>query len=164
MKKIDLVLSKLSKGIEWIMVLALGAMVIAMFAQVVLRYVFGTGFPWTEELARFLLIYMIFLGTVVLVHEDSQISITVLDEVLSGTSLKVLKIFQNLVGLAYSILVTKIGFGTLNIVSKQKSPNMRIDMDKIYMIIPISCILMAVHLVFKLIRMITNNNEMEGQN
>ena len=162
MKKIDLVLSKLSKGIEWIMITALGAMVVAMFAQVVLRYVFGTGFPWTEELARFLMIYMIFLGTIVLVHGDGQISITVLDEILKGQALKFLKAFQYLVGVVYSIFVTKIGFNTLAIVSKQKSPNMRISMDKIYIIIPICTAIIAVHLLVKLVQLFTNNNEMEG--
>lgn len=162
LRKINAILSKLSKGIEYIMISALVVMVVVMFAQVVLRYVFRTGFPWTEELSRFLMIYLIFLGAVVLTHDDSHINITILDGLLKGKPLKVLKGLQYLIGMVYSVLITKIGFNSLTIVSKQKSPNMRITMDKIYMIIPICCALMVIYMLFKLLRLFTSNNEVGG--
>ncbi len=162
MNKMETVLSKLSRGIQWLMISSLGVMVVVMFAQVVLRYIFKTGFPWTEELSRFLMIYMIFFGAVVLTHEDAHINITVLDEMLKGKAKKALKSLQYLIVMAYTVLITKIGYGSLSIVSKQKSPNMRITMDKIYMIIPICTGLMTIYLLLKLIGLFVNSNDGEG--
>jgi TRAP-type C4-dicarboxylate transport system permease small subunit len=137
-------------------------MVIVMFAQVVLRYVFETGFPWTEELSRFTMIYLVFIGSIVLTHENSHISVTILDEALKGTALKVLKCVQYLITTIYCVLMVRIGFASLPIVKLQTSPNMRVTMDTIYAIIPICCAFMLVYTVHRTINLFRRRNEVEG--
>jgi len=40
----------------------MGVMAVAVFINVVLRYGFGTGIPGSEELARLLFVWMVFIG------------------------------------------------------------------------------------------------------
>lgn len=161
MNKVDSILFRIVKGLEGLMIASSVIMTIVMFAQVVLRYVFKTGFPWTEELSRFLMIYLVFIGSIVLTHEDSHISVTIFDEMLKGTALKILKCVQYLIAIIYCGLMVRIGFASLPIVKMQKSPNMRITMDYVYIIIPICCAFMLIYTVYKTINLLKEKNEVE---
>lgn len=57
--------SLLVSGIEKLAVLVFVAMMLAMVAQVFFRYVLGLPLTWVEELARFLFIWMVYLGAIV---------------------------------------------------------------------------------------------------
>lgn len=162
MNKVDAILAKIVQVLEGLMITASIIMVIVMFAQVVLRYVFKTGFPWTEELSRFTMIYLVFIGSIVLTHENSHISVTIFDEMLKGTALKVLKCVQYFITTVYCALMVKIGFASLPIVKMQTSPNMRITMNNIYIIIPICCAFMLLYTVHKTINLFRRRNEVEG--
>jgi len=160
--RVDNMLNKLVKAFERLMIAASIIMVVVMFAQVVLRYVFKTGFPWTEELSRFTMIYLVFIGSIVLTHENSHISVTILDETLKGYALKILKCLQHLTTILYCALMVKIGFTSLPIVKMQLSPNMRITMDKIYVIIPVCCAFMLIYTVRRAVRLFGRRNEEGG--
>ena len=162
MDRVDNILDKFVKVFESMMITASIIMVVVMFAQVILRYVFKTGFPWTEELSRFTMIYLVFIGSIVLAHENSHISVTILDETLKGYALKILKCLQYLITILYCAIMAKIGFASLPIVKMQLSPNMRITMDKIYVIIPVCCAFMLLYTVRRAVRLFGRRNEEEG--
>ena len=50
----------------------LALMVILVFANVVLRYAFNSGLSISEELSRWLFVWMTFLGAVIAMHERAQ--------------------------------------------------------------------------------------------
>ena len=156
-------LTKSAKALEIVMIAALMVMVLVMFMQVVLRYAFATGFAWTEELSRFLMVYMIFVGGAVLAAQDGHISVTILDELLKGVPQKILKLVQYLLCLLYSGIMAKIGYSTLAIVGRQKSPNMQITMDWIYAIVPVSMALIVLYLLIKIALLFTHAPQKEGE-
>ncbi len=162
MKRVNDVLQKTAKLLETVMIVALSVMVVVMFMQVVLRYVFATGFAWTEELSRFMMIYMIFIGAAVLASQDGHISVTILDDLLKGVSRKVIKGVQYALTLAYCIVMGNLGLSTLAIVAKQKTPNMQITMDWVYAIIPVSMILMAIYILAKFVQLFAKPQQKEG--
>ncbi len=51
-------------AIDLAMVLLLAAMTVMVFANVVLRYGFGSGIDLSEELSRFCFVWLIFLGSI----------------------------------------------------------------------------------------------------
>lgn len=75
---------------EWIGVGLVSAMTLVLFAQVVARYVFQNSITWSEELARYLFIWMNFLllGSVTL--RGRHLSVDILEERLSVKARKVL--------------------------------------------------------------------------
>ncbi|MBP1932251.1 TRAP transporter small permease [Ammoniphilus resinae] len=56
--------------------------VVCVALQVLFRYVFAYSAPWTEEIARFMFIYLTFVGSAVCMKEKTHITIEVLIEVL----------------------------------------------------------------------------------
>ncbi len=54
-------------------VLCLAVMVVLVFGNVVLRYAFNTGITLSEELSRWLFVYLVFLGAVVAMREHAHL-------------------------------------------------------------------------------------------
>lgn len=54
----------------------MGFMFVLIFSNVVMRFLFFTGLPWGEELARYAFLWCTFLGAVLAVHENEHIGIT----------------------------------------------------------------------------------------
>jgi TRAP-type C4-dicarboxylate transport system permease small subunit len=77
---------------------------ISMALQVLTRYVFEFPLTWTEESSRFLLIWMVFLGSVITLSRDENIRLTLLSSRLSGRSLQALFIFVYAVILVFNVL------------------------------------------------------------
>lgn len=65
-------LDRYCRLISVVMVVCLAAMVVMVFANVVLRYGFNTGITASEELSRWLFLWVIFLGAIVAVRERSH--------------------------------------------------------------------------------------------
>lgn len=61
------------RGIDLVLVVALAAMVALIFGNVVLRYGFGSGLAFSEELARYAFIWMTFLGAVAALREGAHL-------------------------------------------------------------------------------------------
>ena len=78
MKRLNLNL--LFRSIEALMAFFLAVMIALVFANVVLRYVFSTGFEWSEEIARLCFIYLVYLGAIGAMRENQHL---IIDSVLS---------------------------------------------------------------------------------
>ena len=69
----DRVIAGYCRALEWLMVAALGLMVVLVFGNVVLRYGFNSGITVSEELSRWLFVWMTFLGAIVALHERGHL-------------------------------------------------------------------------------------------
>src|ERR1043165_3248319 len=58
--------------------LCLAVMVVLVFGNVVLRYVFNSGIATSEELSRWLLVWLTFLGAIVALREHSHLGVDTL--------------------------------------------------------------------------------------
>lgn len=75
-------LNLLFRSIEALMAFFLAVMIVLVFTNVVLRYVFSTGFEWSEEIARLCFIYLVYLGAIGAMRENQHL---IIDSVLSRT-------------------------------------------------------------------------------
>ncbi len=64
--------------LDVLMATALGAMVVLVFGNVVLRYVFNSGISVSEELARWFMVWMTFIGAVVALKEHAHLGTDVI--------------------------------------------------------------------------------------
>ncbi|MBU1295073.1 MAG: TRAP transporter small permease [Gammaproteobacteria bacterium] len=67
------IINKFERFIEYMMALALAVMFSAIFINVVLRYLFGSGIAASEELSRLLFVWLIFMGATLAVGRNSHI-------------------------------------------------------------------------------------------
>ncbi len=75
------------KALEVTLVLCLAAMCVMVFGNVVLRHVFDSGINISEELSRFLFIWLTFLGAIVAMREGGHLGMDMLVHKLSGKAL-----------------------------------------------------------------------------
>ena len=67
------VVDRLSKVLEALIALCLALMVIMVFGNVVLRYAFNSGIAASEEVSRWLFVWLTFLGAIVAVKEHGHL-------------------------------------------------------------------------------------------
>lgn len=146
MKVIDQILEIIEKIFSVVVSILLVGMLFSLTVQVVSRYVFNTGFSWTEESARYMMVLMVFIGAVVCTKQGIHVAVDALEEMFSKAA-PVLKIIQHLVMLVYCGVVFYFGLQILETAAMQTSPNMKIPMNYIYIFFPIAMVFIALYTV-----------------
>jgi TRAP-type transport system small permease protein len=91
-------LGKLTNSIlNVLMALTLAMMSILVFGNVVLRYVFNSGITWSEEMSRFLFIWMVFLGAIGALRDNDHLGVDILLKKLPLGAKRVVFIISNLI-------------------------------------------------------------------
>jgi TRAP-type transport system small permease protein len=84
------------KGLEGLLVLLLVSMVIMVFGNVVLRYLFDTGIDVSEELSRYFFVWLTFIGAVVVGRENAHLGVETLVSRLGDNGRKLCMILSDL--------------------------------------------------------------------
>lgn len=66
------------RALKAVAALCLAVMVVLVFGNVVLRYAFNSGIATSEELSRWLLVWLTFLGAIVALHEHAHLGVDAL--------------------------------------------------------------------------------------
>lgn len=141
----------ITKILKIVMIIIFAYMVIILGAEVILRYIVKHSILWANESARYLMIWMVFIGAVEIMLNDEHIKVTVVEDLMKGTAKKVLRIIQDVVGLVMSVLLAIYSFPQVTLASKAVSSNMNINMGIVYGIFPVVTILMIVAYLFRII-------------
>jgi len=132
----------------WITFGFISVIAVCVSVQVFVRYVLQKPlFLWTEELARFVLIWMVFLGVGVGVKNDAHFAMDVLPPLLGRRWGALVRLFNDLCMGAILILLTLAGLRFSWFGMFQNSPNMEILMVWVFISIPIGGILSLAYLV-----------------
>jgi TRAP-type C4-dicarboxylate transport system permease small subunit len=123
-----------------------GFIVIALFmvmtvtysGQIVLRYVFQTGFIWTDELTRYLDVWAIMVGIGLIAKRRNHINVSILEEFLPKTPRAWLIVIQQVFSLIFFSLMFYFSFDLIKIAGTQLSTNMRIPKAWVYSIFPVA--------------------------
>jgi TRAP-type transport system small permease protein len=79
----------LNKFINLISVILLASMAILVFGNVILRYIFNSGIMWSEEMSRFLFIWLCFLGAVGAMWDNEHLGVDMIVKKLPGLLKKI---------------------------------------------------------------------------
>ncbi|MEW9674105.1 TRAP transporter small permease [Ammoniphilus sp. 3BR4] len=96
--------------------LLLALMCILVFGNVVLRYLFNSGITWSEEMARFLFVWLVFLGAILGLKDNEHLGVDMLVKKLSPKFKKVLYVISNLL-ILYSLILLLDGSWKLTLFS-----------------------------------------------
>lgn len=156
--------NKVFKGLEavlhWFSVVAMLLMMVLAFGQVVTRYGFNWTPEWSEELARFLFVWVVFLGSALIMGESGHLAVEFLPNKLKGTTAgKVLALFINLVSYVFVTLLMFQGAKMTRTMTFQLSPGMELPMSCVYAVIPVSCVLMLLYLVRDTLKVVKSFGE-----
>jgi TRAP-type transport system small permease protein len=128
-------------------------MVIVVFGNVLARYVFNASIGWSEEVSRFMLIWITFLGAVVAYMRNEHLGLDLLLKYLPVNSVKVMVIAADLLvlgALAY-MLNGGIDMAKDSLESGWVSSAVPIRYGIIYLVVPISSALMLLEGIVKIV-------------
>src|SRR5215217_5315414 len=86
---------------------SLVALTIAVtFLQVLFRYVLGSSLTWSEELSRYVFVWIIFIGVSVATRRGEHILVDVFHRLIRGTIGQLLAVFIGLCCVAFFLIFT----------------------------------------------------------
>ncbi|HLU90119.1 MAG TPA: TRAP transporter small permease [Cyclobacteriaceae bacterium] len=151
--------SRLDKAVGFLLVVILGIMVLNVTWQVVSRYVFQAPSSFTDELSRYLLIWLGMLGAAYVAGQNDHLAIDILPQKLKGRKKIRLQIFISIVIIAFVLPVMILGGSNLvyiTYVLGQKSATLQVPLAYVYAIIPLSGLLVAYYQIADIIELLKN--------
>ncbi|MGP4074834.1 TRAP transporter small permease [Halobacillus sp. K22] len=155
-------MSKIFANIEkGILVATLALMVVLIFGQVVGRYIFQSAPSWTEEIARYLHIFQVWVGASYAVKMREHIRVDAFVNLFHGVGRKILEsisiILWFLLVLFLAVYGTNLVLDTISY--GQQSPAMQIPMWIPMVAVPIGSLGMSIRLAIQLIKIWKGNDE-----
>lgn len=154
---------KLKQGLDQFLrvsiALLMGIMVVNVTWQVFSRYVLGDPSSFTDELARYSMIWLGLLGAAYVSGKNGHLAIDILTAKLQGKSLKYLQLFIHGLVIFFGISVLIWGGGNLVFISQllqQKSATLQVPLSWIYGVVPISGVLVVFYHGFHISELLKN--------
>lgn len=103
---------------EVFLVIILIAAVVIVAMQVVTRYVFKIPLPWSEEIARYLFLWLTWVGASYATKERKHVSIDLVYEKLPEKGQMICKVITNIIWLVFLLMMVRLSMKlTLSVAS-----------------------------------------------
>ena len=139
------------KAAEVMLVIAMIGMVVCVFCQVLFRYVLKLPLFWTEEAARFLMVFAVYIGCSMGIRRDSHLGFTFLRDHCSEPVQLLMKTVANIGILALNVYIVYYGMNVVLRNTYQISPALQMPMWIIYAILPFAGFLACLQVIEKII-------------
>lgn len=130
----------------------MAAMTVDVLLGVFFRYVVQDALTWTEETARYLMIWTGFIGTGLALREGNHVAVEFLIHRLSGAGHRALIMLIRILSLGFLASVIGASLLLLPRVSTQRTPALAISMLWPYLAVPMGCLLTAFEMVALMMR------------
>ena len=159
MSTAKVIFDRVNKLLEWFLIIIFALLVLDVLFQVFSRYLLGTSFTWTEEFARFSLIWMTILGAAYLNAKREHLSMDFLYQKFSVANKRKVSILIEVFIFLFALIVMVIGglnlvYTTLHL--EQLSGTLRIPLGYIYAIMPFSGLLIMCFSIYHISTIYSN--------
>ena len=155
-------LKPLVKLLNYAMGFALYAMVAFVFINAVLRYCFNSGWPASEELSRFLFVWVTMLGTIIAYQHNKHVGVDLVIQRLKPKTRKAVAIVGNVIIIIILSLITNGGYKYLMKVYKTPAPATGLPMGIMALALLVCMVSMIGITLIRLVKCIKASAEMEG--
>jgi TRAP-type C4-dicarboxylate transport system permease small subunit len=136
--------NSIEKIIEWVLISLLGIMVINVLWQVFSRFFTSNPSSFTDELARYLMIWLGILGAAYVAGKNEHVAIDFFVKKFSASKRKLMASFASISISSFAFFGLLIGGSRLVYITaqlEQFSPSLQIPLAVVYAVIPISGVL-----------------------
>lgn len=142
------ILNKIRSLINWLVIIFFSYMVIAVFYQVLGRYIFHYKLGIAAETATYAQIWMVLLAAGIAMKKNMHVGVDILLRVLPKKFQKIIIILSFILVLSFLILALKGCFALILVGFELTSPALGIPMWISYLSVPIGIIYITLELVF----------------
>ena len=114
-----------------------------VFAQFFSRYVLNSAIAWAEEIARYLLIGVGFLGSVIAVRKRTHVYVAVLYRLLPKWAGKMLSRVVDIITVAFFAVASTLSIRVIPIMSRQRMVSVNVPLSVIYWVVTVGFITMT---------------------
>jgi TRAP-type C4-dicarboxylate transport system permease small subunit len=131
----------LERVLKYTLVILLTAMTIVVVVGIFARYILLVSIPWTEEIARYLMIWAGFVGFGVAYRKKELIAVRLFIDILPANLFRIALFISDILCSVFLIVAVVYGIKLSLINMNQLSPASRIPLSIIYSAIPLGCTL-----------------------
>ena len=151
-------LIRLCDRLRWaakgLLVVSGAAMAVIVMLQIIFRFVIFVPLPWSEELARYLMIWTGMVGSFVALREGRHIGVTMVVDRLPPRAATWVSVFVQAATILFLVILAQQGLALTLVNLSQLSPAMRIPMFYPYLAVPVGAALMIVELTAGILQII----------
>ena len=138
---------------EWVLVFGLTIMITFGTMQVLLRNFFNTGVEWADMLVRALVLWVGFLGASLATRKSKHINIEIISKLITNPTLSKIRVrIVNAISFLIVLLLLKLSVDyTLLEASNNLYAFLKVPSWVVFIIVPISFLLIALRLLIELI-------------
>lgn len=155
-QKVDKCLSMIENAV---IILGLSAMFLILLAQVIMRYVFSRPLTWSEEAARFIFVYVSFIGISYAYRQKGHIRMEVVVNLFPQAVRRGLEVLINLGTIALFCYMIPFSFRFIGIQAGVKATATHIPMSIVYTALPLGMALSCVRLLISSLRIVWREEE-----
>jgi C4-dicarboxylate transporter DctQ subunit len=156
--KVEKILSHAEEILIGLLILAAS---IILFSNVVARYVFNAGFAWAEELVRYQIVWMVFIGASVAARQGIHIGVDILVKIAPPGLAKLITLAINAIAIAFCAVLVFYG-AELTAQAKefgQVSPALQAPIWIVQLAIPVGAALMGLRFAQHFYRTLFNEEQ-----
>ena len=154
------ILEKICMGIMGVLMFL---MVTAMVYQVILRYIFNDSNIWSEEITRYMFVYVVLLGSFVAVRRNKHLQVDFLINMFKGNFKRYFTLVTDFVVLGFLVYLLPLSYNLALDTMVSISPGLNLPMGVVYGAVPIGTFLMILGMIEIILEKITNKTK-EGEN
>ncbi|WP_026560667.1 MULTISPECIES: TRAP transporter small permease [Bacillaceae] len=149
------------KGIKWLdeyfeeyILIGLSILtVMIVFTQVFMRYVLGESLTWSEEVARYLFIWMIYVGISYGVKKEKHLGVDAFPMLFEKKGKIIIDMIASFSFLLFAVIMTYYGFDIVLKVTRE-SAALELPLEWVYAAPVVGMILTSIRLIQKLVRLV----------
>jgi C4-dicarboxylate transporter, DctQ subunit len=151
MKRFQRAVKVLEKAEDSIVILAVILALSLCCIQVIARYVFNYPLSWPEELGRYLIILIVYVGASIALRKKSHIAVDIIPTFFPS-SRNILDFVSTISGIVFSLLIIIYGMQFVRslIISGQIAITLKIPMFIVYSVLPLGGVLLLLHYILKI--------------
>lgn len=112
------------------------------FLQFFSRYVLNDSIAWTEEIGRYLLIWVTFFGAAIVFRRRTNIAVEIIVDMLPPTGAKLMRFLADVITLGFVILLVWFAWSLTQRMMIQRMTVIDVSMSVVYGGVLIGCLLM----------------------
>lgn len=149
------------RAIEWFLITLLGVMIVLVFGNVVLRYVFNSGIVFSEEVSRFVFMWLTLIGALMVMKENAHLGMSSLIDRLGEKGQRICRFVADTLTMACCALLAHGTWKQVVLGMDNRSPVTNVPLGLIYLCLLISSVGMACVLAWSLWRQVTGKMSRE---
>ncbi len=150
-----------TRAVDWLLILLLGTMIVLVFGNVVLRYLFNSGITMSEEVSRFIFMWVTLIGALLVMKDNAHLGMSSVVDRLGEKGKRVCRFVSDLIAMLCCGLLTHGTWKQVVLGMDDRSPVAGIPLGLVYLCLLISSVGMAGVLLYSLWRQLTGRMTLE---